>query len=106
MRLRNILGRKTGFGGKLSTGFKQEIQKKTINKNLENERNDLNRTIKHACRTLLKQACPEVLALFGYDCTDLELTQFDILTAKVKLRSSVEFTFCLKNNSTKNKRRC
>ena len=37
LRLRGILGKRTGFDGKLSTGFKQEIQKETINKNLENQ---------------------------------------------------------------------
>ena len=37
LRLRGILGKRTGFDGKLSTDFKQEIQKKTTNKNLENQ---------------------------------------------------------------------
>ena len=37
LRLRGILGKRTGFDGKLSTGFKQEIQKETNNKNLENQ---------------------------------------------------------------------
>ena len=37
LRLRNILGKRTGFDGKLSTGFKKEIQKETTNKNLENQ---------------------------------------------------------------------
>ena len=37
LRLKGILGKRTGFDGKLSTGFKQEIQKETINKNLENQ---------------------------------------------------------------------
>ena len=37
LRLRGILGKRTGFDEKLSTGFKQEIQKETINKNLENQ---------------------------------------------------------------------
>ena len=37
LRLRGILGKRTGFDGKLSTGFKQEIQKETTNKNLENQ---------------------------------------------------------------------
>jgi len=74
--------------------FAQQYLGENSTKNqLENEKNELNRTIKHACRTLLKQACPKTLALFGYDCTDLELTQFDILTPKVKLGSSVSFTF-------------
>ena len=37
LRLRNILGKRTGFDGKLSTGFKKEIQKETTNKNMENQ---------------------------------------------------------------------
>ena len=37
LRLRGILGKRTGFDGKLSTGLKQEIQKETTNKNLENQ---------------------------------------------------------------------
>ena len=37
LRLRGILGKRTGFDGKLSTDFKQEIRKETTNKNLENQ---------------------------------------------------------------------
>ena len=37
LRLRGILGKRTGFSEKLSTDFKQEFQKETINKNLENQ---------------------------------------------------------------------
>ena len=37
LRLRNILGKRTGFDEKLSTGFKKEIQKETTNKNMENQ---------------------------------------------------------------------
>ena len=39
LRLRGILGKRTGFSEKLSTDFKQEqeVQKETINKNLENQ---------------------------------------------------------------------
>ena len=37
LRLRGILGKRTGFDEKLSTGFKQEIQKETTNRNLENQ---------------------------------------------------------------------
>ena len=31
------MGKRTGFSEKLSTDFKQEIQKETTNKNLENQ---------------------------------------------------------------------
>jgi predicted lipid-binding transport protein (Tim44 family) len=37
LRLRGILGKRTGFDGKLSTGFKQGMPKETTNKNLENQ---------------------------------------------------------------------
>ena len=37
LRLRGILGKRTGFDGKLSTGFKQGMTKETTNKNLENQ---------------------------------------------------------------------
>ena len=37
LRLRGILGKRTGFSEKLSTDFKQEFQKETIKKNLENQ---------------------------------------------------------------------
>jgi len=62
------------------------------------------RTIKHACRTLLKQACPEILALFDYDSTDIELSGFNVLTEKVAMGSQAEFSFSLKNNSEKSKK--
>ena len=37
LRLRGILGKRTGFNEKLSTNFKQEFQKEAIKKNLKNE---------------------------------------------------------------------
>ena len=37
LRLRNILGRKTGFEGKLSPDFKQEFSEKIIKKDLDNQ---------------------------------------------------------------------
>ena len=37
LRLRGILGKRTNFNEKLSADFKQEFQKKTIKKNLENQ---------------------------------------------------------------------
>jgi len=37
LRLKGILGKRTGFDRKLSTGFKQEIQKETTSTNLENQ---------------------------------------------------------------------
>ena len=37
LRLRGILGKRTGFSEKLSTNFKQEFQKEAIKKNLKNQ---------------------------------------------------------------------
>ena len=37
LRLRGILGKRTGFEGKLSADFKQEFSKKTIKENLNNQ---------------------------------------------------------------------
>ena len=37
LRLRGILGKRTGFSEKLSTYVKQEVQNETTNKNLENQ---------------------------------------------------------------------
>ena len=37
LRLRGILGKRTGFNEKLSTNFKQEFQKEAIKKNLKNQ---------------------------------------------------------------------
>ena len=62
------------------------------------------RTLKHACRTLLKQACPDTLALFGYDSIDIELIEFDILTPVVNFGDHAQFSFMLKNNSTVSKK--
>ncbi len=83
---------------------KQYLGKNSTKHEPKNESTELYRTIKHACRTLLKQACPETLALLGYDSTDIALTQFDILNTTVNIDSAVEFNFVLKNKSTKNKK--
>lgn len=71
-----------------------EFAKQYIGKSTQSDR-----TIKHACRTLLKQACPETLALFGYDSTDIDLIKFKVLTEKVVMGSHADFTFSIKNNS-------
>lgn len=62
------------------------------------------RTLKHASRTLLKQACPDILALFGYDSTGIELTDFQILTKDVNFGEHAMFSFALKNTATMNKK--
>lgn len=64
----------------------------------------IDRTLKHACRTLLKQSCPDTLALFGYDSTDIVLTKFEVLTNVVKLGEYAHFSFSVKNNSSISKK--
>jgi len=62
------------------------------------------KTLKHACRTLLKQACPDTLVLFGYDSTEIELTEFTIVTEEVNFGESAQFNFTLKNTSNLSKK--
>jgi 3-methyladenine DNA glycosylase AlkC len=62
------------------------------------------RTLKHASRTLLKQACPDTLALFGYDSKGIELTEFEVITEDVNFGECVQFSFTLKNTSTISKK--
>lgn len=76
-----------------------EFTKQYIGKSAQSDR-----TIKHACRTLLKQACPETLALFGYDSTDINLIEFKILTEKVVMGAHAEFSFSIENNSKNTKK--
>ncbi|OLQ74379.1 DNA alkylation repair protein [Photobacterium proteolyticum] len=53
--------------------------------------------IKHACRTLLKQGNPDVLQIFGFDSTDIELFDFRVTTPAVQIGDQLEFTFSLLN---------
>jgi len=76
-----------------------EFAKQYLGKGTQSDRN-----IKHACRTLLKQACPETLALFGYDSTDIDLVEFKVLTEKVVMGSHADFAFAIKNNSENTKK--
>ncbi|TGV04072.1 DNA alkylation repair protein [Flavivirga rizhaonensis] len=56
--------------------------------------------IKHASRTLLKQGNAEVMILFGFGAIDkIKVTDFKILTPKVKIGDSVEFAFKLVNTN-------
>ncbi len=64
--------------------------------------NETNWLIKHACRTLLKQGNTEAMTLFGFENIDnIKITDFKILTPKVKIGDAVEFTFKLANTSQK-----
>lgn len=58
--------------------------------------------IKHSCRTLLKQGNSEVLKIFGLDdVKNISIENFQILTPKVQVGDSLEFSFMLLNNNRK-----
>ena len=69
-----------------------------------NKSEHTNKLIKHACRTLLKQANPEVLELFGFESKGIETSNFDITTPKVTIGSNLEFTFTVHNTTEKRKK--
>lgn len=59
--------------------------------------------IKHACRTMLKQAVPEALELFGFDSQDIELSNFQVLTPTVYIGSQLAFSFTIANSGKETK---
>lgn len=55
--------------------------------------------IKHGCRTLLKQAQPDVMALFNYHpADDVMVTGFQLDSAAIKIGEKLEFRFQLQVN--------
>jgi 3-methyladenine DNA glycosylase AlkC len=60
--------------------------------------------IKHGCRTLLKQANPEILIYYGlHDNSKIELSDFAILTPEVKIGNDLFFSFTIHNKNGKEK---
>jgi 3-methyladenine DNA glycosylase AlkC len=58
--------------------------------------------IKHGCRTLLKQAHPDVMKYYGIGGSDgIKLTGLKIMTPSVKIGNSLEFSFIIKNMENK-----
>lgn len=55
--------------------------------------------VKHGARTLLKKGHPEILKIYGLDSTDISVSDFKIVTPKVKIGKYLEFSFTVKNNS-------
>lgn len=56
--------------------------------------------LKHGSRTLLKQAHPEALELFGYGSREkINVRDFYLLTAKVKMGDALEFSFRIRNEA-------
>lgn len=56
--------------------------------------------VKHGARTLLKQGHPEILKVFGLDATHIAYSRFEVLTPKVCMGDSVEFTFAIENKDS------
>lgn len=55
--------------------------------------------VKHGCRTLLKQGHPEVLAMFGFDNSGIELEEFTVQTPAVVMGDRLEFSFRVNNRA-------
>lgn len=56
--------------------------------------------VKHGSRTLLKQGHAEILKVFGLDGTHINYSGFKIITPKVNMGNSVEFTFAIENKDS------
>ncbi|WP_392339193.1 DNA alkylation repair protein [Moritella marina] len=63
----------------------------------DNEHTD--KLVKHACRTLLKQAEPDIMALFGFKQGLITLTDMAITTPVVKVGDKLTFKFTIGNAS-------
>lgn len=59
--------------------------------------------IKHGCRTLLKQGHPKILSHYGLESTNIELSNFEIKTSKVKVGDYLQFQFHLNNKNNEDK---
>lgn len=57
--------------------------------------------IKHGCRTLLKQAHPAVLKIYGLDSSKITVGHFGVDTPKVKTGDYMTFRFSVKNEGQK-----
>lgn len=71
---------------------------KNISKKWLGQNENLDKLVKHGCRTLLKQSDQETLALFGFMAKDLQIKNF-CLTQTIKLEKDLHFAFQL--NSVK-----
>lgn len=60
---------------------------------------NVDKVIKHACRTLLKQGDSRVMKMFGFGSIEkIQIQDFRILTPIVKIGDHLAFSFLLKNN--------
>lgn len=60
--------------------------------------------VKHACRTLLKKANPQALAIFGFEnANDITVSDFIVNTKEIKIGESLMFSFAICVNDTQQK---
>lgn len=58
------------------------------------------KTIKHACRTLLKEGNTGIMELFGFESIkNIEISDFQVSTKQVKIGDYAEFRFTLQNKA-------
>jgi len=60
---------------------------------------DRQRTIRHALRTLVKQGNPRALTLLGFESAKIEVSEFSVATAKVRIGDSIPLKLKIKSNS-------
>lgn len=72
----------------------------SLTKKWKGKHPEIDRLLKHACRTLLKQGNPEVMQLFGFgDIRKIKLEGIQIHTPRVKMGESLEFSCKLTNTA-------
>ncbi len=73
-----------------------------IVKNWKEKNSKVDKLLKHACRTLLKQGNPEVMKLFDFGSIEfIKVDKLKILNSTIKIGDYLEFNFLIKNNNNK-----
>lgn len=60
---------------------------------------EVDATIKHGCRTLLKQGHPEILRFYGLDGSKLVVSDFTVITPEVSMGDHLSFSFSVSNTA-------
>jgi len=62
---------------------------------------EIDKLLKHGCRTLLKQGNPEIIKLFGFrEPKDIQVKKFKV-TKEIKMGEEIEFSFTLNTDKKK-----
>ncbi|WP_394245631.1 DNA alkylation repair protein [Vibrio astriarenae] len=62
---------------------------------------EIDKVIKHGCRTLLKQAEPQVMALFGFSSDGLTVANLSMQNDRIQLGGDLEFSFTVVSHLSK-----